>query len=149
MLHNYGGSSPESSCDDETPVDLDAECESVIDAPSQPLQGEHSHYIATQSYTISLNNLILVIFTILTSNMRGYVCLKNSVCAEAAGATGTVFRLNFLGSVEVDEEGGRKRRKRLKKNMVELAVTKIKVTPLRLTPTLATQSTCKTVSKRI
>lgn len=43
------------------------------------------------------------------------------------GATGTVFRLHFLGSVEVDEEGGRKRRKRLKKNMVELAVTKIKV----------------------
>nr|XP_022901184.1 uncharacterized protein LOC111414179 isoform X3 [Onthophagus taurus] len=42
------------------------------------------------------------------------------------GATGTVFRLQFLGSVEVDEEGGRKRRKRLKKNMVEVAVTKIK-----------------------
>lgn len=43
------------------------------------------------------------------------------------GATGTVFRLHFLGSVEVDEEGGRKKRKRLKKNMVEVAVTKIKV----------------------
>lgn len=43
------------------------------------------------------------------------------------GASGTVFRLHFLGSVEVDEEGGRKRRKRLKKNMVEVAVTKIKV----------------------
>ncbi|KAJ8984274.1 hypothetical protein NQ317_009758 [Molorchus minor] len=42
------------------------------------------------------------------------------------GSTGTVFRLHFLGSVEVDEEGGRKRRKRLKKNMVEVAVTKIK-----------------------
>jgi hypothetical protein len=38
-----------------------------------------------------------------------------------------VFRLHFLGSVEVDEEGGRKRRKRLKKHMVEEAVTKIKV----------------------
>uniref|UniRef100_A0A1Y1LIN6 PID domain-containing protein n=2 Tax=Photinus pyralis TaxID=7054 RepID=A0A1Y1LIN6_PHOPY len=45
----------------------------------------------------------------------------------APGTTGTVFRLQFLGSVEVDEEGGRKRRKRLKKNMVEVAVTKIKV----------------------
>ncbi|XP_031336886.1 uncharacterized protein LOC116166167 isoform X2 [Photinus pyralis] len=44
----------------------------------------------------------------------------------APGTTGTVFRLQFLGSVEVDEEGGRKRRKRLKKNMVEVAVTKIK-----------------------
>ncbi|KAF5297250.1 hypothetical protein FQR65_LT10022 [Abscondita terminalis] len=44
----------------------------------------------------------------------------------ATGTTGTVFRLQFLGSVEVDEEGGRKRRKRLKKNMVEVAVTKIK-----------------------
>lgn len=43
------------------------------------------------------------------------------------GAIGTVFRLLFLGSVEVDEEGGRKRRKRLKKNMVEEAVNKIKV----------------------
>lgn len=43
------------------------------------------------------------------------------------GSAGTVFRLHFLGSVEVDEEGGRKRRKRLKKNMVEVAVTKIKV----------------------
>ncbi|GLH03257.1 Uncharacterized protein GBIM_09192, partial [Gryllus bimaculatus] len=42
------------------------------------------------------------------------------------GAAGTVFRLQFLGSVEVDEEGGRKRRKRLKKHMVEEAVTKIK-----------------------
>ncbi|XP_015603630.1 uncharacterized protein LOC107271759 isoform X9 [Cephus cinctus] len=38
----------------------------------------------------------------------------------------TVFRLQFLGSVEVEEEGGRKRRKRLKKHMVEEAVTKIK-----------------------
>lgn len=45
----------------------------------------------------------------------------------AGTGTGTVFRLHFLGSVEVDEEGGRKRRKRLKKNMVEVAVTKIKV----------------------
>ncbi|ERL86129.1 hypothetical protein D910_03543 [Dendroctonus ponderosae] len=43
------------------------------------------------------------------------------------GASGTVFRLLFLGSVEVDEEGGRKRRKKFKKNMVEVAVTKIKV----------------------
>lgn len=43
------------------------------------------------------------------------------------GAIGTIFRLLFLGSVEVDEEGGRKRRKRLKKNMVEEAVNKIKV----------------------
>ncbi|XP_023705742.1 uncharacterized protein LOC111863551 isoform X9 [Cryptotermes secundus] len=42
------------------------------------------------------------------------------------GLAGTVFRLHFLGSVEVDEEGGRKRRKRLKKHMVEEAVTKIK-----------------------
>ena len=40
------------------------------------------------------------------------------------GLAGTVFRLHFLGSVEVDEEGGRKRRKRLKKHMVEEAVTK-------------------------
>ncbi|XP_076262519.1 uncharacterized protein LOC143197738 isoform X15 [Rhynchophorus ferrugineus] len=43
-----------------------------------------------------------------------------------SGATGTVFHLLFLGSVEVEEEGGRKRRKKFKKNMVELAVTKIK-----------------------
>lgn len=49
--------------------------------------------------------------------------------ALGVGATGTVFRLQFLGSVEVDEEGGRKRRKRLKKLMVEEAVTKIKVCP--------------------
>lgn len=41
---------------------------------------------------------------------------------------GTLFRLIFLGSVEVEEEGGgRKRRKRLKKTMVEEAVSKIKV----------------------
>lgn len=81
--------------------------------------------------------------------MRGYVCLKNSVCAEAAGATGTVFRLNFLGSVEVDEEGGRKRRKRLKKNMVELAVTKIKVTPSPTNPHPCYTINMQTVSKRI
>nr|XP_012229269.1 PREDICTED: uncharacterized protein LOC105676159 isoform X8 [Linepithema humile] len=41
-------------------------------------------------------------------------------------ASTTVFRLQFLGSVEVEEEGGRKRRKRLKNHMVEEAVTKIK-----------------------
>lgn len=52
--------------------------------------------------------------------------------ALGVGATGTVFRLQFLGSVEVDEEGGRKRRKRLKKLMVEEAVTKIKVCPYNL-----------------
>lgn len=41
---------------------------------------------------------------------------------------GTIFRIVFLGSVEVEEEGtGRKRRRRLKKTMVEEAVTKIKV----------------------
>ncbi|XP_043479405.1 uncharacterized protein LOC122509419 isoform X3 [Leptopilina heterotoma] len=44
---------------------------------------------------------------------------------STTGST-TVFRLQFLGSVEVEEEGGRKRRKRLKKHMVEEAVTKIK-----------------------
>lgn len=43
------------------------------------------------------------------------------------GPIGTIFRLLFLGSVEVEEEGGRKRRKRLKKCMVEEAVNKIKV----------------------
>lgn len=43
------------------------------------------------------------------------------------GKNGSVFRLHFLGSVEIDEKGGRKRRKRLKKNMVEIAVMKIKV----------------------
>ncbi|XP_031777773.1 serine-rich adhesin for platelets isoform X3 [Nasonia vitripennis] len=43
-----------------------------------------------------------------------------------ASADPTVFRLQFLGSVEVEEENGRKRRKRLKKHMVEEAVTKIK-----------------------
>ncbi|KOB77950.1 Protein lin-10 [Operophtera brumata] len=40
-------------------------------------------------------------------------------------APAAVFRLTFLGSVEVDEDG-RRRKKRLKKNMVEEAVTKIK-----------------------
>lgn len=41
-------------------------------------------------------------------------------------APAAVFRLTFLGSVEVDEDS-RRRKKRLKKNMVEEAVTKIKV----------------------
>nr|XP_037866923.1 uncharacterized protein LOC105842463 isoform X5 [Bombyx mori] len=40
-------------------------------------------------------------------------------------APAAVFRLTFLGSVEVDEDS-RRRKKRLKKNMVEEAVTKIK-----------------------
>lgn len=48
------------------------------------------------------------------------------------GATGTVFRLQFLGSVEVEEESGKKRRKRLKKSMVEEAVIKIKVRILHI-----------------
>lgn len=41
-------------------------------------------------------------------------------------APAAVFRLAFLGSVEVDEDS-RRRKKRPKKNMVEEAVTKIKV----------------------
>ncbi|XP_030756258.1 uncharacterized protein LOC115882361 isoform X4 [Sitophilus oryzae] len=53
-------------------------------------------------------------------------CDTISPFGSGVGATGTVFHLLFLGSVEVDEEGGRKRRKKFKKNMVELAVTKIK-----------------------
>lgn len=55
-----------------------------------------------------------------------------SVNYQLSKANGTMFRLHFLGSVEVEEEGGRKRRKRLKKNMVEVAVTKIKVCPSSL-----------------
>lgn len=48
--------------------------------------------------------------------------------ADVPLPAGTIFRLIFLGSVEVEEEGnGRKRRRRLKKTMVEEAVTKIKV----------------------
>ncbi|KAK0087812.1 hypothetical protein PV325_013996 [Microctonus aethiopoides] len=52
----------------------------------------------------------------------------NKLAPIGGGSLGptTVFRLHFLGSVEVEEEGGRKRRKRLKKHMVEEAVTKIK-----------------------
>lgn len=57
-----------------------------------------------------------------------------AAAAAAAAASGSVFRLRYLGSVEVDEEGGRKRRKRLKKHMVEEAVTKLKVCPYRRFP---------------
>lgn len=52
---------------------------------------------------------------------------KSQQAQGLALADPTVFRLQFLGSVEVEEENGRKRRKRLKKHMVEEAVTKIKV----------------------
>uniref|UniRef100_A0ABD2VU22 Protein lin-10 n=1 Tax=Trichogramma kaykai TaxID=54128 RepID=A0ABD2VU22_9HYME len=53
---------------------------------------------------------------------------KNQQHTLTSGSEPVVFRLQFLGSVEVDEEngGGRRRRKRLKKHMVEEAVTKIK-----------------------
>lgn len=60
-------------------------------------------------------------------SIEGSRVFSSNSMAMGVGATGTVFRLHFLGSVEVDEEGGRKRRKRLKKNMVEVAVNKIKV----------------------
>ncbi|PSN43718.1 hypothetical protein C0J52_14005 [Blattella germanica] len=53
--------------------------------------------------------------------------VEDAPSGTGSGLAGTVFRLQFLGSVEVEEEGGRKRRKRLKKHMVEEAVTKIKV----------------------
>jgi len=52
---------------------------------------------------------------------------------NAPGAA--MFRLAFLGSVEVDEGAGRRRRRRLKKTMVEEAVAKIKV---RCNPNLNT-----------
>lgn len=49
----------------------------------------------------------------------------------ALGLPGTMFRLGFLGSLEVEEEVGfgRRRRKRAKKDMVEEAVMKLKVRP--------------------
>lgn len=53
--------------------------------------------------------------------------VTNSETINIFGGNGSVFHLHFLGSVEIDEKGGRKRRKRLKKSMVEIAVTKIKV----------------------
>lgn len=59
---------------------------------------------------------------------------ETGVPPTAGSGPTTVFRLQFLGSVEVEEEGGRKRRKRLKKHMVEEAVTKIKVRRLTLSP---------------
>ncbi|XP_017787066.1 PREDICTED: uncharacterized protein LOC108569862 isoform X2 [Nicrophorus vespilloides] len=89
----FGPSSPDSSFDDETPIELDAE--PVSEKSPQPMQ-------------------------------EGACLFNANALPLGVGATGTVFRLHFLGSVEVDEEAGRKRRKRLKKNMVEVAVTKIK-----------------------
>lgn len=62
-----------------------------------------------------------------SNSVEGPQTFNTNTLPLGVGSTGTVFRLHFLGSVEVDEEGGRKRRKRLKKNMVEVAVTKIKV----------------------
>ncbi|KAJ8949116.1 hypothetical protein NQ318_012864 [Aromia moschata] len=64
------------------------------------------------------------------ARVEGSPCFKEN-SHLGVGSAGTVFRLHFLGSVEVDEEGGRKRRKRLKKNMVEVAVTKIKLYDIR------------------
>ncbi|KAK9758732.1 PDZ domain [Popillia japonica] len=100
MLQNYGQpyrpSSPD-CFDDETPVEMDVE--PIIEIPAQNEEGD---------------------------SVDGNRFLNANPLPLGVGATGTVFRLHFLGSVEVDEEGGRKRRKRLKKNMVEVAVTKIK-----------------------
>lgn len=60
---------------------------------------------------------------------RRLACLQWGCDGPYSGvyaAPAAVFRLTFLGSVEVDEDG-RRRKKRPKKNMVEEAVTKIKV----------------------
>lgn len=75
------------------------------------------------------------------SQTESHALGAQSKLAPNSGSLGptTVFRLHFLGSVEVEEEGGRKRRKRLKKHMVEEAVTKIKVR-LALSPTRNTLS---------
>lgn len=64
------------------------------------------------------------------SEAKNYMDMR--VCAPVlgVGSTGTMFRLQFLGSVEVEAEGGKKRKKRMKKNMVEEAVIKIKVRTL-------------------
>jgi hypothetical protein len=51
--------------------------------------------------------------------------VATSLTPVSCGGT-TAFRLHFLGSIEVEEEG-KKHRKRLKKNMVEEAVTRVKV----------------------
>jgi len=51
---------------------------------------------------------------------------KPVVPLSPGGREATAFRLQFLGSVEVEEEG-KKHRKRLKKNMVEEAVSRVKV----------------------
>lgn len=58
---------------------------------------------------------------------KGAKGLKKSVVPlSPGGREATAFRLQFLGSVEVEEEG-KKNRKRLKKNMVEEAVARVKV----------------------
>lgn len=53
----------------------------------------------------------------------------NSSPPCASATPGTMFRLKFVGSLEVDEEvgNGKRRRKRPKKIMVEEAVMKLKV----------------------
>lgn len=58
---------------------------------------------------------------------KDYMDMRVSAPVLGVGSTGTMFRLQFLGSVEVEAEGGKKRKKRVKKNMVEEAVIKIKV----------------------
>ncbi|CAB3380143.1 Hypothetical predicted protein [Cloeon dipterum] len=47
------------------------------------------------------------------------------ISLSPGGRGATTFRLQFLGSIEVEEEG-KKHRKRLKKNMVEEAVSRVK-----------------------
>lgn len=60
------------------------------------------------------------------SQTSGFLNLSPPV---GSALPGTMFRLRFIGSLEIDEEigSGKRRRKRPKKSMVEEAVTKLKV----------------------
>lgn len=129
-VHQYGTCSIDSqdSCDDSCGLELsDSDCDSPCHEPLTQTVCSSASGIITM---MSSGNDPLTNFNLNFGSpvdIQSHIITSIPLFTMGSGSTGTVFHLNFLGSVEVDEECGRKKRKRLKKNMVEEAVTKIKV----------------------
>lgn len=129
-VHQYGTCSIDSqdSFDDSTGLGpSDTDCDSPCHEPLTQTVCSSGSGIITM---MSSGNTPLTNFNLNFGSpvdIQSHIITSIPLFTVGSGSTGTVFHLHFLGSVEVDEECGRKKRKRLKKNMVEEAVTKIKV----------------------
>lgn len=121
------GALQEASNQSQSTYRLCAQSQSGFDEPLQPETGTPLEESLTSTGTGPGTTAVPVNSVNIENAQQMSTSVYPAQLPLGVSASGTVFRLHYMGSVEVEEEGGRKRRKRLKKNMVEEAVIKIKV----------------------